>query len=165
MASVVPIHVLVVEDDADTRANLCDILELDDHQVDTAATIAEALDRHNWSKYSAIILDRQLPDGNAEQLLPKLRQLAPEAAVMIVTGYSDLGGAIAALRQGAQDYIIKPINPDALRASLARLAERHRLALAKERSEAAFRSLVEAAPCSIIILRSDGAIAYFSPFA
>jgi two-component system sensor kinase FixL len=165
MTAVVPIHVLVVEDDADTRANLCDILELDDHQVDTAATIAQALDRHNWSTYSAIILDRQLPDGNAEQLLPKLRQLAPEAAVMIVTGYSDLGGAIAALRQGAQDYIIKPINPDALRASLARLAERHRLALAKERSEAAFRSLVEAAPCSIIILRPDGAIAYFSPFA
>jgi PAS domain S-box-containing protein len=159
------LRVLVVEDDADTRANLCDILELDEHRVDTAATAAEALDRHNWSDYAAILLDRRLPDGSAEELLPRLKELAPEAAVMIVTGYADLDGAIAALRQGAADYILKPINAEALRASLARLAERQRLALAKERSEAAFRTLVEAAPCLIVILRPDRSIAYFSPFA
>jgi PAS domain S-box-containing protein len=165
MATVLPIHILVVEDDADTRANLCDILELDAHRVDTAATIAEALNRANWADYAAIILDRRLPDGSAEELLPRLKHLAPEAAVMIVTGYSDLNGAIEALRQGAADYILKPVNADALRASLNRIAERRHLALAKERSEAAFRTLVEAAPCMIVILRPDRSIVYFSPFA
>jgi two-component system sensor kinase FixL len=165
MAAVPPIHVLVIEDDADTRANLCDILELDAHRVDTAASVAEALDRTNWEDYSAVLLDRLLPDGNAEQLLPRLKQLAPDAAIMVVTGYSDLGGAIAALRQGAADYILKPVNADALRASLTRIAERRHLALAKERSETAFRTLVEAAPCLIIILRSDRSIAYLSSFA
>ena len=113
------------------------------------------LQRKDWAAISAILLDRRLPDGTAEELLPRLRQLAPEAAILIVTGYADLQGAIAALRQGAADYILKPINPDALRASLARIAERRRLALAKERSEAAFRTLVEAAPCLIVILRAD----------
>jgi two-component system sensor kinase FixL len=165
MAAPPPIQVLVIEDDADTRANLCDILELDAHRVDTAASVGEALHRANWAEYSAILLDRLLPDGNAEELLPRLKELAPEAAVMIVTGYADLGGAIAALRQGAADYILKPVNPDALRASLARIAERRHLALAKERSETAFRTLVEAAPCSIVILRANHTIAYFSPFA
>jgi PAS domain S-box-containing protein len=97
--------------------------------------------------------------------LPRLRQLAPGAAVLIVTGYADLQGAIAALRQGASDYILKPINAEALRASLARVAERQRLALAKERSEVAFRTLVEAAPCLIVILRPDHRITYFSRFA
>jgi PAS domain S-box-containing protein len=158
-------RVLIVDDDADTRSNLCDILELDQFQIETAGTVAEALDRTDWDRISAVILDRRLPDGNAEELLPRLRNLAPEAAVLIVTGYADLQGAIAALRQGAADYILKPINPDALRASLARIAERRRLTLAKERSEAAFRTLVEAAPCMIVILRDDHTIAYFSPFA
>src|SRR5262249_28529979 len=60
-------------------------------------------------------------------------RLAPQAAIMIVTGYSDLQGAIAALRQGAADYILKPINPEALRASLARIAERKRSAEEIER--------------------------------
>jgi PAS domain S-box-containing protein len=158
-------RVLVVDDDPDTRANLCDILELDDYVIETAGTVAEALDRRDWPELSAILLDRRLPDGTAEELLPRLRRLAPDAAIMIVTGYADLHGAIAALRQGAADYILKPINPEALRASLARVAERRRLALAKEHSEFAFRTLVEAAPCMILILRPDQSIVYFSRFA
>ena len=120
-------RVLVVDDDEDIRANLCDILEMDDYPVDTAGTVRETLARNDWANYVAIIVDRKLPDGTADELLPKLKQLAPEAAIMIVTGYADLQGAIAALRHGAADYILKPINADALRASLARVAERRRL--------------------------------------
>ncbi len=157
--------VLVVDDDPDTRANLRDVLEMDEHVVETAGTVAEVLARDDWSRYAAILLDRKLPDGSAEELLPLLRQSAPGAAVLIVTGYADLQGAIAALRQGATDYILKPIDPDALRASLLRVADRRRLALEKDRSEAAFRTLVEAAPCTIVILRPDGRLAYFSRFA
>ena len=97
--------------------------------------------------------------------MPRLKAAAPDAAVIVVTGYSDLQGAIAALRQGATDYILKPLNPDVLRTSLGRIAERRQLALAKERSEAAFRHLVEAAECMIVILRPDHTIVYFSPFA
>ena len=121
-------RVLVIDDDVDTQTNLRDILELDDYQVETAGTAAEALRRDTWPELAAIILDRRLPDGSAEELLPRLKSLAPQAAVMIVTGYADLQGAIAALRQGAADYILKPINPEALRASLARIAERRRAA-------------------------------------
>ncbi len=163
--SDIPVHVLVVEDDPDTRANLRDILELDGHSVETAGTVAQALDRSNWDDFKAIILDYRLPDGNAEMLLPKLRELAPNAAVIVSTGVGGLNAAILAVRQGAADYIVKPIDADALRASLARIADRQRLAFAKERSEAAFRTLVEAAPCMIVILRSDHSILYFSPFA
>jgi two-component system, LuxR family, sensor kinase FixL len=165
MAAAPPIHVLVIEDDADTRVNLCDILELDGHRVDTAATVAEAFGRTNWNDYSAIILDRRLPDGTADEILPRLKAAAPHAAIMIVTGFGDLAGAIGAMRLGAVDYILKPVNPDALRGSLLRIAERQHLALSKERSEAAFRTLIEAAPCTILILRPDRTIVYFSPFA
>ena len=82
--------------------------------------------REDWQTYFAILLDRKLPDGSAEDLLPRLRQLAPDAAILIVTGYADLEGAILAIRQGAADYITKPINPDLIRSRLANFAERKR---------------------------------------
>jgi PAS domain S-box-containing protein len=165
MAADAPLHVLVIDDDIDTQANLRDILELDGYSVETAGSAREALHRGNWGSISAILLDRKLPDSSAEELLPRLKQLAPDAAILIVTGYTDLQGAIAAIRQGAADYITKPINPELIRNRLAGIAEQKRLALAKERSEAAFRSLVQAAPCIIVILRPDHSLVYFSPFA
>jgi PAS domain S-box-containing protein len=165
MCDPAPLDILVIEDDPDARANLRDILELDGHRVELAGTAAEALGRGDGPRFAAVILDRRLPDATADDLLPRLRAAAPGADVIVVTGYSDLQGAVAALRQGASDYILKPLNPEVLRASLGRVAERRRLALAKERSEAAFRHLVEAAECLIVILRPDGSVLYFSPYA
>ncbi len=126
MADPAPLQILVVDDDADTRANLRDILELDAYQVETAGTAAEALTRDNWGRLSAIILDRKLPDGSPEELLPRLRQLAPQAAVIIVTGYGDVQGAVSALRLGAADYILKPVDAGELRARLGGIVERRR---------------------------------------
>jgi two-component system, LuxR family, sensor kinase FixL len=165
MDSPVPLDILVVEDDAHTRDNLRDILELDDHRVSTAGSAAEVLRRGDCARFAAIILDRRLPDATAEQLMPRLKAAAPDAEVIVVTGYSDIQGAIAALRQGASDYLLKPLNVDLLRTSLRRIAQRRQLALAKERSEAIFHHLVEAAECMIVILRPDHTIVYFSPFA
>ena len=75
-----------------------------------AGSAAEAMARDDWADFAAIILDRRLPDATAEQLMPRLKAAAPDAAVIVVTGYADLQGAIAALRQGATDYILKPLN-------------------------------------------------------
>jgi PAS domain S-box-containing protein len=165
MGALGRLDILVIEDDPDARDNLRDILELDDHRVALAGSAAEAMARTDWARFAAIILDRRLPDANAEQLMPRLKAAAPDAAVIVITGYADLQGAIAALRQGASDYILKPLNADLLRTSLSRIAERRELAQAKERSETAFRHLVEAAEFLIVILRRDHTIVYFSPFA
>jgi signal transduction histidine kinase len=122
------LRILVVDDDADTVANLRDIFELDGYEVETVGTIAGALDRDDWDTLFAIILDRRLPDGTAESVLPRLKRLAPQAEVVIVTGYQDLEGAISAIREGAADYLIKPVNADVIRSQLTRLAERRRAA-------------------------------------
>lgn len=114
--------VLIIEDDLDTQANLRDILELDGYQVELAASVQETLVDRDWSRLFAIILDRRLPDGTADTLLPKLRRLAPKAAVIVVTGFADLDGAVAVIRHGIADFIPKPVNPEMMRASLARMA-------------------------------------------
>jgi two-component system, LuxR family, sensor kinase FixL len=128
MGDTDPLRVLVVDDDPDTRSNLTDILELDGYQIETAGAIAETLRRTDLPGFFAIVLDRRLSDGTAEELFPSLKQRAPEAAIIIVTGYSDLSGAIAAIREGAADYILKPVNPELIRSRLTGLAERRRAA-------------------------------------
>jgi PAS domain S-box-containing protein len=157
--------VLIVEDDADARANLTDILELDGYQARTAGTFAEALARGDWDDYLAIVLDRRLPDGTADEFLPRLRQAAPNVPIIIVTGFADVEGTIAALRQGAQDYIVKPIDPETFRTRLARIAENRRVKEALKKSEAALEVVLAAAPCMIVILDEQGRIRYFSPYA
>lgn len=128
--------VLVIEDDRDTQENLRNILELDGAAVDGALSIDEALRRSDWSQYTAILLDRKLPDGTAEELLPQIYQLAPEAAVIIVTGDADLEIMVEALRHGVSDFLVKPIDAGALRASLVRvdkLKQAHNRAFQSER--------------------------------
>ncbi|MFO0903120.1 MAG: PAS domain S-box protein [Pirellulales bacterium] len=158
-------YVLVIEDDVDASANLRDILEMDDFVVATACSIAEALERIECERVDMIILDRRLPDGTAEDALPKLKSKAPEAAVIIVTGFADMDGVITALREGADDYLIKPVNPDLLRNTLKQIRTRQTLAAEKRRTENMFRALVESAGCMIVILREDGRVAYFNTFS
>jgi PAS domain S-box-containing protein len=159
-------QVLVIEDDADTRANLCDILEMDDYCVQSAGAMGEALALSSLREVEVIVLDRRLSDGDALQNLPQLRSRASTAAIVIVTAQADLEGAVAALRNGAADYIVKPIDAETLRLRIGRLIEQRRLVQARERSESVFRNLVEAAECMIVMLRpQDHAIVYFSPFA
>lgn len=165
MGPVSSLHVLVIEDDADTRANLRDILELDDHRVEAAATAAEALARHDWSTIAVIILDRRLPDATADELLPWLRREAPEAAVIIVTGYADLQGAVSALRQGATDYILKPIDPDDLRTRLGRIAAVQQAADKLKRQTEIINSLLENASDAIIVVDVNGKVLLHNPAA
>src|SRR5262245_23020808 len=126
MADLAALSVLIIEDDPDTRENLADLLALDGIQAAQAATVGEALVHPSLVGVNAVLLDRQLPDGVAEEVLPLLKERAPEAAVLIVTGHADLEGAIRALREGAEDYLLKPINPDLLRSSLQRIAKLQR---------------------------------------
>src|SRR5690606_33383784 len=129
------LHVLLVEDDPDTRANLADILDLDGHHLTACDSFSQAVAEADWGQVSTVILDWKLPDGNAGQFLPRIHELAPQAPVVIVTGYPELDGAIEALRRGASDYILKPVNPDVLRATLSRIARQCEVESALRRSE------------------------------
>jgi signal transduction histidine kinase len=135
VAEIESYRVLVIEDDTETRTNLCEILELDGYRVSSVGTAEETFCIENLNDFAAIILDRRLPDGTADELLPQLRQEAPSAAIIIVTGYADLDSTIAALRHGAADFILKPVNPELLRASLNRLRQLREAEVRAQRSE------------------------------
>jgi two-component system, LuxR family, sensor kinase FixL len=149
--------VLVVDDDPGTRRSVQRILSLDGYRVDLAGTAAEALDRRNWDEYLAVLLDRRLPDGSAEELLPELKRLAPDAAVLVVTGFGDLDSSIAALRAGAADYLLKPVEPETLRARIRHFAELRRTRRFAE-------TLIDTAQAIILVRNAEGRIEWFNQF-
>lgn len=152
--------ILAVEDDQDALANLRDILELDGYSVTGARTIKETAERRPWSDFSVILLDRKLPDGSADTLLPRIRESAPHTGVIVITGHADLNDTIAAMRSGAVDYLLKPIDPDLLRVTIARvlkMQEMEERALQAERL-AAIGDLLQAAPDAMLQVDAEGRI-------
>jgi signal transduction histidine kinase len=118
------ISVLIVEDDVDTCRNMVDILSLDNYQVTTAANCLNAINAVESANFDAVILDWRLPDSNADQLIPIIARHQSDTPVVVVTGMRDFDTAIEALRSGAYDFLLKPINPDMLRSVLRRIVER-----------------------------------------
>ncbi|MDX1929831.1 MAG: response regulator [Pirellulaceae bacterium] len=114
-------QVLVVEGDVAMREHLIQLLESNGYRAIGACSIAETLAHPDLELFKAILLDWKLPDGTADQLLTRISSRAPEVASVVVTGEADLHTSIAALRHVATDYLVKPINPNCLQASLARI--------------------------------------------
>jgi len=115
--------VLIVDDDADLASSLGRILSLHGWEVESATTLSAALERDDWERFLAVILDRQLPDGLVDDYLFRFRERDPEIAMIIATGFADLESAIAALHQHVEDYFIKPVSPNLLVTRLERIAE------------------------------------------
>lgn len=112
---------LVVEDEMAVRQRLSELLNSHGYRAMGVGSIAETLALSNLQDFEVILLDWHLPDGTADDLLSKLLTRAPMAASVVVTGDANIGAAIASLRHGAVDYLVKPINPNCLQASLVRI--------------------------------------------
>ncbi len=145
-----PLRVLIVDDDDAMRKSVRRVLRLDGYQVDVAGSGAQLLATEGLEDYFAILLDRKLPDMDAYELIGELRACAPHAAILIVTGYADMESTIAAIRQGVDDYLIKPLEPETLRSRLTSLAELHTVRRELRKSESRMRVLVEHLPAGAV---------------
>ena len=152
-----------MEDDADARANLADILAMDGHRVLCAGSAAEAREFADRD-VDLVVLDHRLPDAGADGLLPELRKLLPSAEVIMVTGYAEMNATIAAFRDGAADYILKPINPDALRQSVARIMDRRHTQAQLRREHRFSDEILRTAEAIILVLDMEGKIVRFNPY-
>ncbi len=156
--------ILLIEDDEDTQANLRDILELDGHCVNSCASFVDAKTELGKGDVALMLLDRKLPDGRAEDLLPELKRIAPKIEIIVVTGYADLDSTIAAFRLGVADYLIKPINPDALRLSVNRIAMQHESAAALLTEQNFANEVLDIAEAIVLLLDLDGKIVRFNSY-
>src|SRR3954471_4156267 len=121
-----PARILVVDDDAASRALMAQILAEDGHQIVCCSDGAEAVDRlEHQGEFDAVVSDIRMVDVDGLEVLDWVRGHAPGTPVLLVTAFGNVDGAVDAIRRGAYDYISKPYQVDAIKLVVDR-ALRHR---------------------------------------
>ena len=121
--------VLIVEDETDIRTLIAGILQDEGHETREAATSDEALAAVRAREPNLVILDVWLKGSSMDgiELLDLLKQNAPDLPVIIISGHGTVETAVAAIRKGAYDYIVKPFKADKLIVTATRALEAARL--------------------------------------
>jgi len=102
--------VLTVDDDARIRRTLRGVLEDEGHETGEAANAGEAYEALEKRRWDAVLLDLTMPGEHGLDALLKIREQAPDTAVIVVSGESTLENAVKAGQRGAFDFVPKPIN-------------------------------------------------------
>ncbi|GCE28614.1 hybrid sensor histidine kinase/response regulator [Dictyobacter alpinus] len=121
--------ILIVDDDAALLQALPQVVDLrmKNVQVETTDSAQQALELIKENDYDAIVSDVKMPGMDGIELLSHIRELRPDTPVVLITGHGDHGLAIKAIRGGAYDYILKPIDRDAFVNALQRAMQTRQL--------------------------------------
>ena len=103
--------ILIIDDEPALRQTLGAILKRSGYVPVLAGTGQEGLEKMEGDSFSLIFLDIKLPDVMGVDLLPKIHQFDPDLPVVILTAHATLDAAIQAVRGGARDFLLKPIDP------------------------------------------------------
>ncbi len=117
------IRVLVVDDEEAARSGLEKLLRLEGYEVETAADGVAALERAAETCPDVVVTDLKMPRMDGIELLGKLRAQYPDLPVIMVTASHDVASAVAAMRQGAEHYLMKPVDFDELQVAVDRAIE------------------------------------------
>jgi DNA-binding NtrC family response regulator len=117
-------HILVVDDEEDILVTLPDVLKKWGHKTIVARNGVEALQLYKDRPIDFVITDIKMPQMDGLELLEQIQAIDKKAMVIFLTGYPSLDSAIAAMRSGAFDYLVKPVNLDELKLRIERGLER-----------------------------------------
>lgn len=119
--------VLLVEDDEALRLTQSLYLRKEGFEVRSAADRAEALRLLDGGRVDLVVTDLKLGADNGLDVLRDARELQPLAEVLVITGYGSVDSAVQAMREGAYDYLTKPVDPEYLVRAMHKALERQRL--------------------------------------
>ncbi len=105
-------HVLVVDDEKIVRDSMKEWLTEEGYQVHTAASGQKALDLMAENHFHMMLTDIKMPGMDGVELLTRAKALQPDIAVVMMTAYAAVESAVAAMKQGALEYVIKPFAPE-----------------------------------------------------
>ena len=123
-------RILLVDDDPGVSEVIGLLLEREGYRVECASTVRGALQKIGAAAVDLVVTDLKLPDGTGLDVIAGVRARRPRLPIIMITSYSSIESAIAALRAGAADYVIKPFNNDEFLRAVARALERRRAASA-----------------------------------
>jgi DNA-binding NtrC family response regulator len=119
-------HILIVDDEEDSRSALQAVLGTWGYATEGAAEGREALQKASILRPSLVITDLVMPDMDGIALLDALQQELPRVPVIILTGQASVHSAVSAMRQGAYDYLTKPVDLDRVRLLIEKALDRAR---------------------------------------
>ncbi len=108
------VRILVVDDEYSVRTSLSRWFEADGFMVDTAASAEEAMEKLSRADFNIVLLDVKLPGMDGLELNRRIHQVNQDVIVIIMTAYASIDGAVKSLKEGAFDYVCKPIDPENL---------------------------------------------------
>ena len=119
-------RILVIDEEATARNVLSELLQAEGYQVVTARSGEEGIEQLRAQRFDVAIADLCLPEMDGIQTIDALKEVDPDLPVVVVTGHSEIESAIAALRTGACDFLLKPIARAQLRLAVSGAIEKHR---------------------------------------
>src|SRR5687767_4508435 len=145
-------NILIVDDEELVRWSLRERLRRDGHAISEAGTAASAVEQVAAGGVDLVLLDFRLPDGDGLAVLRRVKELAPETLVILMTAFSTVENAVEAMRLGAYHYVNKPFNLDEVALLVEKALETSRLrrevrALRSSQSqEYSFESIIGSSP-------------------
>lgn len=119
--------ILIIDDEAAQRLSLSRFLKKKGYDVEEAASGEEGLERLNSAMIDLIITDFRMPGLSGLDVVKRAKATNPHVEVIVITAFSNVEGAVEIMKQGAYDYLTKPINLDELGILVERVREKHLL--------------------------------------
>lgn len=125
-------RLLVVDDEESVALTVSEVLRQEGFRVETASSGGEAVKLLENAEYDLVLTDLHMEGGDGISVLAEIQQRAPLTISIVLTGFASVETAIAAMRSGAYDYLVKPCNIEDLKHTVKRGVE-HRLLMLRER--------------------------------
>ena len=118
--------VLVVDDEPGVRFGIRDFLEQQGYEIEEAQSCEDAQHLFRTSRPDIVIADYMMPDGTALDLLPRLKEIDPDTPLLVLTAHGSIDLAVRAIKEGAEQFLTKPLELPALQVILQRLLQKQR---------------------------------------
>ncbi len=118
--------VLVVDDESAVRFGIRDFLEQQGYEIEDADSCQDAQHLFRTSRPDIVIADYMLPDGTALDLIPRLKEIDPDIPLLVLTAHGSIDLAVRAIKEGAEQFLTKPLELPTLQVILQRLLQRQR---------------------------------------
>ena len=117
------VHILVVDDEEQILHLLSDYLEAAGYRVQCQVRGPLALERIEKNRFEIVIVDLKMPGMDGLEVLKRAREMDESISAIVMTGYGTMDTAVHAMKLGAEDYLLKPLELEALTLAITRFLE------------------------------------------